>query len=167
VTVSRILVKVLADIFYSLISYVDATGLCPSGTHLATPDEINNILTSAKELASKGLKYSDIKCNQFVDRAINAAYPRALAIEYNTSQMKDGQGPFQKVDVPATGALALLTTPGHVVLIANVENGVVSQFFGGQTSTGPATVNLPNKYYWSPKFDMPGNVTYLRICLPN
>ena len=149
------------------VSYTDPFGLCPPGTHTATLDEISKITTAATDLARKGLKYSDIQCNQYVDRSINNAFPGALSQEYNTSQMRNGEGPFQKVVSPSVGNLALLSSPGHVVYITGVKNGAVSQFLGSQTSTGPATVNLPHPYYWSPKFDKPGNVIYLQICLPN
>jgi hypothetical protein len=123
-------------------------------------------LDAAKNGTEKGLTYADIKCNQYVDRSINDAFPGALASEFNTSQMGAGQGPFQKVDTPSPGDLALLNSPGHVVLVSKVSNGSVTQFMGSQTSSGPATVNLPNPY-WSPRFGNPNNVTYLDICLPN
>ena len=148
-------------------SFSDPMGLCPPGTHTATLDEIGMITNAMQNLAGKGLSYGDIKCNQFVDRAINAAFPGALSSEYNTTQMKNGQGPFQQAMTPSVGDLALLSSPGHVVYITGVVNGKVTQFMGSQTSTGPATVNLPNPYYWSPKFDMPNNVIYLQICLPD
>lgn len=148
------------------VIFVDPLGLCPSGTHEATPDEVAKILAAARDIAGQGLSYRDIRCNQFVDRSINKAFPGALAEEYNTSQIGKGQGPFEKTNSPAVGELALFKTPRHVVLISQMRNGKVSQFLGSQTSTGPKPVNLPD-YFWQGRLDAKGNVQYYKICLPN
>ncbi len=125
-----------------------------------------NLLCSAKDIVSQGLSYKDIRCNQFVERSINSAFPGAISQEYNTRQIGQGQGPFEKTNSPAVGDLALLNTPGHVVLITQLRNGKVSQFVGSQTSTGPAYVNLPD-YFWQGRLNANGNVQYYKICLPN
>jgi len=78
-----------------------------------------NLLCSAKDIVSQGLSYKDIRCNQFVERSINSAQ------EYNTRQIGQGQGPFEKTNSPAVGDLALLNTPGHLVLITQLRNGKV------------------------------------------
>jgi len=148
------------------VIFVDLFGLCPAGTHEATPDEIGKILKAARDIAGQGLSYKDIRCNQFVARSINKSFPGALAEEYHTSQIGKGEGPFEKTNSPAVGELALLKTPGHVVIISGMQKGKVSQFLGSQTSTGPAAVNLPD-YFWQGKLDAKGNVQYYKICLPN
>lgn len=148
------------------VNWVDPWGLCPTGTHEATPDEATKILSAAKDIAKKNLSYKDVKCNQFVDRSINQAFPDALQKEYNTNEIRQGQGPFENTDLPAVGELALFNTPGHVVLISGMRNNKVSQFLGSQTSTGPSTVNLPD-YFWQGRLDTKGNVQYYKICLPN
>ncbi len=84
-----------------------------------------NLLCSAKDIVSQGLSYKDIRCNQFVERSINSAFPGAISQEYNTRQIGQGQGPFEKTNSPAVGDLALLNTPGHVVLITQLRNGKV------------------------------------------
>jgi RHS repeat-associated protein len=145
---------------------VDPFGLCPAGTHEATPDEVKQILAAAKDIEGQNLSYKDIKCNQFVDRSINNAFPKSLSQEYTTSQIRQGEGPFEKTDFPAVGELALFNTPGHVVLISGTNNGKVSQFKGSQTSTGPNTVNLPD-YFWQKRLNATGNVNYYKVCLPN
>jgi RHS repeat-associated protein len=157
----------------SPVVFVDPTGFtpdggnpCPDGTHPATADEIARILSGAKDIARQGLPYRDIKCNQFVHRAINKAFPNALSQAYNTRQIGQGQGPFAKTDSPAVGDLALINIPGHIVLITGMRGGQVSQFVGSQTSTGPAYLNLPD-YYWQGRLDALGNVRYYKICLPN
>ena len=149
------------------ILLTDPFGLCPDGTHPATPDDIKKILAEANKIAAKGLTHAQIQCNQFVDQSINNAFPGALAREYNTTDMQHDQGPFQLVATPSIGDLMVIRSPGHVVFVTGVSNGVVTQFQGSQSSTGPATVNLPNPYFWSPKLDIPNNVLYLQICLPN
>lgn len=149
------------------LSLIDPFGLCPDGTHPATPDEIKKILSEAKKIVDKGLTHDQIQCNQFVDRSINNAFPNALAREYNTTDMLNGQGPFQPVATPDVGDLMVIRNPGHVVFVTGVSNGSVTQFQGSQSKTGPASVNLPNPYYWTPKLDLPNNVIYLQICLPN
>jgi RHS repeat-associated protein len=149
------------------LSLIDPFGLCPDGTHPATPDEIKKILSEAKKIADKGLTHDQIQCNQFVDRSINNAFPNALVREYNTTDMLNGQGPFQPVATPDVGDLMVIRNPGHVVFVTGVSNGSVTQFQGSQSKTGPASVNLPNPYYWTPKLDLPNNVIYLQICLPN
>jgi hypothetical protein len=113
-----------------------------------------------------GLSYRDIKCNQFVERSINRAFPGAISQEYNTRQIGQGQGPFETTNSPAVGDLALLKTHGHVALITQLYNGKVGQFVGSQTSTGPAYVNLPD-YFWQGRLNANGNVQYFKICLPN
>ena len=149
------------------ILLTDPFGLCPDGTHPATPDDIKKILAEANKIASKGLTHAQIQCNQFVDQSINNAFPGALAREYNTTDMLNKQGPFQPVATPSIGDLMVIRNPGHVVFVTGVSNGAVTQFQGSQSSTGPATVNLPNPYFWSPKLDIPNNALYLQICLPN
>ena len=148
------------------VIFVDPLGLCPDGTHTATPNEIARILSAANHIVGQGLSYKQIRCNQFVDRSINRAFPGALSQEYNTSQMRQGQGPFERTNSPAVGDLALFNTPGHVTLVTQMRNGRVSQFVGSQTSTGPAYVNLPD-YYWQGRLNANGNVQYYKICLPN
>ena len=146
--------------------FVDLFGLCPAGTHEATPDEIAKILDAARDIARQGLSYKDIRCNQFVARSINKAFPGALTEEYNTSQIGQGQGPFEKTNSPGVGEIALFKTPGHVVIISGMQKGKVSQFLGSQTSTGPEAVNLPDQF-WQGWLDAKGNVQYYKICLPN
>jgi RHS repeat-associated protein len=144
----------------------DPFGLCPPGTHPATPDDIKKIINEANKLASKGMTHAQIQCNQFVDQSINNAFPGALAKPYNTTDMLNGQGPFQPVVTPEVGDLLLFRNPGHVVFVTGVSNGAVNQFLGSQSSTGPASVNLPNPY-WSQRLNLPNNILYLQICLPN
>jgi RHS repeat-associated protein len=144
----------------------DPLGLCAPGTHPATPDDIKKILAEANKIAAKGLTHAQVQCNQFVDQSINNAFPNALARQYNTTEMQNGLGPFQPASNPDVGDLMLLGSPGHVVFVTGVSIGSVKQFLGSQSSTGPATVNLPNTY-WSQRVNSPGNVSYLQICLPN
>lgn len=148
------------------IILVDPLGLCPAGTHEASPVEAKKILDAAKTIVDKDLSYEDMKCNQFVDRSINKAFPGALSKEYNTSEIGKGLGPFEKTDSPAVGNLGLLKRPGHVVLVSDVRDGKVTQFAGSQTSTGPAYVNLPD-YFWKDRFNAKDNVQYFKVCLPN
>jgi hypothetical protein len=148
------------------ILLVDPLGFCPANTHEASPTEVAKILSAAGDIVGQGLSYKQIKCNQFVDRSINNAFHGALSQEFNTSQIGQGQGPFEKTDSPAVGDLALFKTPGHVTLVTQMRNGKVSQFVGSQTSTGPAYVNLPD-YYWQGRVNANGNVQYYKICLPN
>jgi len=148
------------------VVFVDLFGLCPAGTHEATPDEITKILDAARDIVGQDLCYKDMRCNQFVARSINKAFPGALAEECNTSQIGKGQGPFENTNMPAVGELALFKTPGHVVIISGMQKGKVSQFLGSQTKTGPKAVNLPD-YFWQGRLDAIGNVRYYKICLPN
>jgi RHS repeat-associated protein len=148
------------------INFTDPFGLCPDGMHEATPDELSKILAAANQIAGQGLKYSNIKCNQFVDKAINQAFPGTTKYATSTSGIGGGLGPFQETNSPAVGDIALLNSPGHVVLITGVSSGRVTSFIGSQTSSGPAPVTLPNTY-WGGRFSQPGNVRYYQICLPN
>ena len=148
------------------VMLVDPFGLCPAGTHEATPVEVAKILAAGRDIIGQGLPYQDMRCNQFVSRSINKAFPGALTEEYNTFQIGQGQGPFEKTSSPAVGELALFKTPGHVVIISEMRKGKVSQFLGSQTSTGPRAVNLPD-YFWQGRLDAKGNVQYYKICLPN
>jgi hypothetical protein len=86
--------------------------------------------------------------------------------EYNTNDIRNGRGPFEKTGSPAVGDLALFDRPGHVTLITKLRNGNVSQMLGSQTSTGPAYVDLPD-YFWQGRLDANGNVHYYKVCLPN
>ena len=99
-------------------------------------------------------------------QAINAAFPNAVP-DLNTTDLRNGYGPFDSVATPSVGNLMLLAKPGHVVFATQVSDGAVTQFLGSQSSTGPAYVNLPNPYYWTPQMNLPDNVTYLQLCLPN
>ncbi len=148
------------------ITFVDPLGLCPTGTHEATPVEVAKILSTGREMVGQGLSYQDIRCNQFVARSINKTFPGALPEAYNTDQIGQGQGPFEKTNSPAVGELALFKIPGHVVIISEMRKGKVSQFLGSQTSTGPKAVDLPD-YFWQGRLDAKGNVQYYKICLPN
>jgi hypothetical protein len=140
--------------------------LCGPGQHPATPDEIAQILGEAKKIQKKGLSHAQIECNQFVNKSINAAFPHAVP-DLNTTDLLNGYGPFDAVTTPSVGNLILFADPGHVAFITQVGDGSVTQFLGSQSSTGPAYVNLPNRYYWSPKMNLPNNVSYLQLCLPN
>ena len=148
--------------------FADPFGLCPAGTRLATQAELDKILEAAREYTRKTpkIKYSDMVCNQLVMRSINDAFPNSVSREFNTTDLRNGKGPFEPTDKPGVGDLALLKTPGHVVFVTGAAGGGVSQFLGSQTSSGPASVNLPNPY-WSGKFNAADNVAYLKICLPN
>jgi len=158
---------------YSTFTYVgdtpillsDPFGLCPDGTHPATPEEIAKILNEANKLQKKGLSHAQIACNQFVNAAINAAFPGTVGAGINTTAMFQGLGPFTQVTTPDVGELVLFPDPGHVAFVTGVSNGVVTQFLGSQTSHGPQYVNLPNDY-WTPRLNLPG-VQYLQICLPD
>ena len=145
---------------------VDPLGACPSGTHEATPNEIAKILSAANDYVGRKIKHSDLQCNQLVDRSINKAFPGTLPDEYNTHDIRNGKGPFEKIDSPAVGDLALFDRPGHVTFVTKLRNGKVSQMLGSQTSTGPAYVDLPD-YFWQGRLDAKGNVQYFKICLPN
>jgi RHS repeat-associated protein len=158
-------VNLFAYVENNPVIFADLFGLCPDGTHAATPDEITKILDAARGIIGQDLCYKDIKCNQFVDRSINTAFPGALAEEYNTSQIGGGIGSFENTNSPAVGELALFKTPGHVVIISGMQNGKVSQFLGSQ-SKGPRAVNLPD-YFWQGRLDETGNVRYYKICLPD
>jgi hypothetical protein len=159
-------VNFYAYVLNSPVLLVDPFGFCPAGTHVATPTEVARLLSAAKDIVSEGLSYKDIKCNQFVARSINRTFDGALSQEYNTYQIRSGQGPFEKADSPAAGGLAVLKRPGHAVLVTQVRDGRVSQFVGSQTSTGPAYVNLPD-FYWKGRFAEHGNAQYYKTCLPN
>jgi RHS repeat-associated protein len=149
------------------ISFADPFGLCPPGTHPATPDDIKKILNEADKIQKKGLTHDQIQCNEFVNQSINAAFPGAVDPSLNTKGLLHGQGAFDRITSPSVGDLALFTDPGHVVFVTGVSDGAVSQFLGSQSSHGPRYVNLPDPYYWTPRFNLPNNVTYLHICLPN
>jgi hypothetical protein len=73
-----------------------------------------------------------------INLSINAAFPGALAREYNTTDMLNGKGPFEPTAIPDVGDLALLRDPGHVVFVTGVNNGSVTSFQGSQNKTGPA-----------------------------
>jgi RHS repeat-associated protein len=148
------------------ISDSDPFGLCGPGQHPATPDEIAQILNEAKNIQQQGLSHKQIACNQFVNQSINAAFPNAVP-DLNTTDLGNGYGPFDPVTTPSVGDLVLFAQPGHVAFVTQVSNGAVTQFLGSQSSTGPAYVNLPNPYYWTPKMNVLNNVTYLHLCLPN
>lgn len=145
------------------IANADFFGLCAPGTHPAMPDEINKILNEANKIQKKGLTHAQVQCNQFVNQAIDAAFPGAFDPTLNTRNLLNG--PVDPVATPSVGDLALLNTPGHVVFITGVSNGQVTQFLGSQTSSGPAYVNLGQS--WWDKYFNPPNVTYLQICLPD
>lgn len=146
----------------------DSFGLCPNGTHEATPDEISKIIAAANQIVGQKMSYANIKCNQFVNKAINQAFPGTTSQAYTTSAIGAGQGPFEQTSSPGQGELALLNRPGHVVLITGVSNGQVSSFVGSQSSTGPKPVGLPDPgNYWANNLSKPGNVSYYKICLPN
>jgi RHS repeat-associated protein len=149
------------------IIFSDPLGLCPAGTHLATPDEYSKILEKARAYTKKGLTHDDLQCNQLVDRSINDAFPGAVAGEPNTTAIGKGEGPFERLSSPVVGGIALLRSPSHVVFVTKTNQSSVTQFLGSQSSTGPAIKDLPDLYYWSPKFNKPGNVAYYGICLPN
>jgi hypothetical protein len=102
------------------VTFSDPFGLCAAGTHPATPDEIAKILSEAGKIQKQGLSHAQIQCNQFVDRAINAAFPGALSQDFNTTQLSAGQGLFQPSIAPQVGDLAVLTDPGHVVFVTGV-----------------------------------------------
>jgi hypothetical protein len=145
--------------------FVDPLGLCPLGTHAATPVEIAEILSAASSIVGSDLSYADVKCNQFVVRSINDALPGALAKSYTAGEIGRGLGPFEVTNTPQVGHVIFFSEPGHVALITQLRKGKVSQFVGSQTSTGPAYVNLPD-HYWQRKLNVNGNAQYYKICLP-
>ena len=95
----------------------------------------------------KTLSHAQIQCNQFVNQSIDAAFPNAVP-DLNTTDPRNGYGPFDAVATPSVGDLMLLAKPGHVVFVTQVSNSAVNQFLGSQSSSGPAYVDLPN-HYWS------------------
>ncbi|NLS53475.1 RHS repeat-associated core domain-containing protein, partial [Hafnia alvei] len=124
------------------VIYIDPLGLaCSAGTHAisSNPADTKKLQDALQSYLNKGIVYgtgaNQLVCNQLVDRSINQAFPNTVQGEPNTHQMRAGIGPFSRTNTPKPGDLALMTTPGHIVVVTGVnENDQVSQFIGSQTS---------------------------------
>jgi RHS repeat-associated protein len=169
-----------AYVLNNAVNFADLLGLseCPPGTHPATLTEVQNILAAAEALANspyidygKGRQYSNgvliaCDCINYINIAINnAGY--AVPNTVSTAGIAAGQGPFRSDPTAGgrVGDVALVSPPGrpplsHAALIASLDP---LSFYGSQSSTGPAKVDVKGTY-WPQAFE---DARFYQICVPD
>lgn len=171
----------------------DPLGVCSPGTHPATTDDIKKLLSAAQKYANRGITYDprapgivesngkveSIDCSNLVNRieedagfvAPNHANIASGAF-FSTGGSPTAPSGYQ-VDPngPQVGDVIAFKRPGHVAIVTGVEGGKVTQFFGSQSSTGPALFPRQPSINALPSFlkkvPNPGPEAFFQICVPN